>query len=225
MLVEDPDPNTPLLVSYPRSGSRWINALAEVYFDRARAPAQQGGISWVERREGEPFMWHHVHDKVLTIPESLAPCGDLFLFRNPTHCLFSLWKVEADYKWKVENSSIETEAAAYLGLFEKWISRARTVLVYEKAVEDPAGCLRLMSEHFGLPWNGSRAELAIHTCTKEAVMSKLQTLGVYDIYHNSSVLSDEYAQERESFYRENNQQILSWVLTDKTTPYLQRYAA
>lgn len=209
------DSFTPLSVSYPRSGCVWLNAMFELYFGRIRGPrnhnGEQDGISWVAQKKGEKYMWYHLHDKKLDHKKSQAPEGDIFLFRNPTDCIYSLRRIESKGAF-----DIPIQATLYRNLFEKWID-SKTILIYEKAVTDPYKCLKIVSNHFDTPYSQEKATIAVETCTKKNIMTKLNSR-----YHNSSVLAEDYQAAREKFRTEYNEQIKNIVVTDVTEPWLKK---
>ena len=51
----------PLFISYPRSGSNWINCILELYFNRPRLRA--GPITFLKNKgKRKDYMWFHDHD-------------------------------------------------------------------------------------------------------------------------------------------------------------------
>lgn len=198
----------PLFVSYPRCGSVWIQAMAEIYFQRPRGPSQAGGVTWIEHTKDEKFMWFHTHDKRLKTLCSTTQFGDIFLFRNPVDAIYSRTRVP-------RCQDITTEATKYKELFEKWIVTAKTVIVYEHTVSCPLQTLKLLSNHFEVDWNQERADLAVDTCSKVAVMTKANTR-----YHNDKVLKTQYGKDRVQFRKSHKKEILDIVLTDKTEKWL-----
>jgi len=203
------DSEISLLVSYPRSGSHWINAMSELCLDKPRGPRQSNdGITWRHPKENEEFLWTFRHDVKLKINPSTSKHGDIFLYRNPVHAIYSLTKIE--------DNDLVIQANYYKNLFEKWISTAKTILVYEKAVEDPHGCLKLMCKHFDIEYQKENADKAIKICSKESIMNKSPG----STYHNNSVLTEKYKNERDLFYEKNYELIKKIVLTDKIKYYL-----
>ena len=49
----------PLFISYPRTGSHWINAVMELYFDRPRLRERRTTFMDKSRTD---WMWFHDHD-------------------------------------------------------------------------------------------------------------------------------------------------------------------
>lgn len=204
------DRKYPLLVSYPRSGSHWINAMMEISLDRSRGPDQTGGITWRSKKANEDYLWFHCHDKKLTQPKSNSELGDIFLFRNPIDCLYSLQSINP-------YANIVEESHYYKNNFEKWISMAKTVLIYEYAVKDPYGCLELGAKHFNIPFEHDKAKLAVETCTKEAIMTKIKSA-----WHSDKNLTEQYKNNKTQFIEKHANTIKTIVATEITKPWLSK---
>jgi len=206
----------PYFLSYPRSGCHWLNALFELYFNRVRGPRninEKEYLSFVDKKDDEEYMWYQTHDRSLLQHPSESEFGDIFLFRNPIHCIYSLSVIEGN-----TNNKILEEAEHYKNLMEKWIDEVNTIIIYEYAVENPYKCLEIISKHFKQPYNKERAELAVRTCTKEAIMSKLKT----SKYHNTTVLSKEYQDNRIKFEKNYGPLIRDITTTNITKPWLEK---
>lgn len=85
-LIEEKDIwKYPLFISYPRSGSHWLNVIMELYFNRPRLRKSRVTILDKSRKD---WMWIHDHDWYLRIIDKLEkgkihPHGKiLYLYRN-----------------------------------------------------------------------------------------------------------------------------------------------
>lgn len=80
----------PIFVSYPRSGSHWINSIMELYFDKPRA--RHGEDTYLNKYRND-WMWVHDHDLNLKILNQIRMKNKfkkiLFLYRNPIDVLYS----------------------------------------------------------------------------------------------------------------------------------------
>lgn len=209
--------NIPLFVSYPRTGSHWIQAVMEIYFDQPRAPDQGNGISWRPKKPKENYMWLHTHDRNFHV-ETIHPLGAIFLYRDPVDAIYSLVLVRGGANEK----NIRKAAGRFKRLFKKWVleRKARTVLAYEDLLEEPLPHIKRVSKHFKIPWNEVKAQEALNTCTKEAILNKNQN---HSKFHNSSFLEPEYAINRIKFRKKWGKLILEDVIDEENEPYLKRY--
>ena len=79
----------PLVISYPRSGTHWLNIIMELYFDR---PRLRRGASLLSGRTD--YMWFHDHDIKLKVLHRLKKDGYsfahvLYLKRKPMNVIYS----------------------------------------------------------------------------------------------------------------------------------------
>lgn len=85
----------PLLISYPRSGTHWLNYLMESYFDRPRALS--GGISPLDQNRKD-YMWISSHDIDLKIIKTISKMKNykfkkiLYLYRGSLDTIYSFIK-------------------------------------------------------------------------------------------------------------------------------------
>jgi len=97
----------PLFISYPRSGSHWINSIMELYFDRPRV--KHGEDTYLGKYRDD-WMWVHDHDLDLYILKNILRKNKfgkiLFLHRNPLDVVYS------DIKMRM--GSPKTYGAEYL---------------------------------------------------------------------------------------------------------------
>ncbi len=77
----------PLFVSYPRSGSNWLNCVMELYFDRPRLRADR--ITFMPGNRSD-YMWGHDHDLTLDVRHG----NTMYLYRDPVDVLYSYWVAE-----------------------------------------------------------------------------------------------------------------------------------
>ncbi|MCK4553265.1 sulfotransferase domain-containing protein [Candidatus Pacearchaeota archaeon] len=83
----------PLFISYPRSGSHWVNSIMELYFNRPRL--RKGSPSFLDKNRRD-WMWIHDHDLNLEVLKKIRNIKNykfrkvLFLYRNPLDVIYSL---------------------------------------------------------------------------------------------------------------------------------------
>lgn len=213
-------PNLPILVSYPRSGVHWIQAMMEVYFDRPRGPRQNGGITWRPQREDEEFMWIHTHDRGQLVPTD-RKC--LFLLRDPIACIYSFLAVEGN---RADESTIARECHEFSRLFQKWVinDNAEDVIRYEDIVRDPLQGIADISRHHSARFDKERAAHAVELCTKKAIIDKgSKQPKALAKFHSPSLLDKHYDDSRDVFRIHWLDYIKRFILTPETTPWLETY--
>jgi len=83
----------PLLISYPRTGTHWINVVMELYFDRPRLRKSRKTFLDKKRRD---WMWMHDHDYDLSLIDKIDKMKNykfkkiLYLWRDPVDTIYSL---------------------------------------------------------------------------------------------------------------------------------------
>ena len=210
----------PLFISFPRTGSHWINCVMELYFDRPRLREQRTTLFDKSRTD---WMWFHDHDLDLKIRRE----GVLYLYREPVSVVFS----NLNYYSKLpespffRKSPLAAEAKAILRFCDnyrehlrKWIlsdARARTVVRYDLFKSDPAGEFQKVCLHFGRPFDRARMEWAFAKVTPEA----LAAATVDKAALSQELLGKGYEGERKAFSERWADQIRATVVT----PELKRH--
>lgn len=202
---------TPLLISYPRCGQRWINSVLSFYFDAPRGPNVSGEIPHRKRHDDEPFKWIHVHDTKLRKEVPTNGTLVMFLYRDPVDAIYSLSKTK-----KID---IKNEAEQYKNLMEKWVDKSSLVVTYEDFQANPIESLRKFNDVFSFTWDPKRAQEAIDLFPKKRVMNNEGR------FHRSNVLDKNYGASREEFRKQNAKQIYDITTTEATFKYLERYVS
>lgn len=107
--------DSPLLVSYPRSGCNWLQAVMELYFNRHRGGKTKGSPSWIETPFKDP-MWEHQHDGGVGV---ITKHPTIFLWRDPVDCIFSRSIIE--FEEGIDRVHVNRLSFAYRKLFIKWL--------------------------------------------------------------------------------------------------------
>jgi hypothetical protein len=107
--------SVPLLISYPRSGSNWLNCVLELYFNRPRL--RVGPVSYLkdsQRKSG--FMWFHDHDIHSDLVVSHSDI--VYLYRNPDDVIYSLLSCEVE---EITDNLVDTQINLLKNHYEKYL--------------------------------------------------------------------------------------------------------
>lgn len=199
----------PVMVSYPRCGSNWLQAVMELYFNRHRAGKGPNNPSWVDKIENddEP-MWTATHDQ----SEQMNFDTDqpvLYLWRDPVDVLFSLFRLPNSLKF-TNARQIEEQAKKYGMHYKKWTERANEkevlILRYEDVLENPHREMERISLFFEKPFDLERSKMAFETVgDKKTTNSKN---GWNDKFINKQSHTEEYAKARNNFKNEWGKRIV-----------------
>lgn len=153
--------NLPVLVSIPRAGSNWLQAVMELYFDRHRGGKGPNNPSWLQSKFENP-MWMGSHDNFGNQEE-----GDfetehpvIFLWRDPSDVIYSFLKLQncnRNIPWVIHAKMI-----SFTKIYKKWALGRKNVLVvkYEDIVSHPLRELERISEWFNVEFDEARASWA-----------------------------------------------------------------
>jgi hypothetical protein len=117
----------PLLISYPRSGSHWINSVLELYFNKPRLRA--GPCTFLpDRNKRSDYMWFHDHD--INSDLKVNHKNILYLYRNPKDVIYSLLMAE---KGKIVKSDVEHQISLIKNHWKKYLvnNGAKKIVKYE----------------------------------------------------------------------------------------------
>ncbi|MBN1674476.1 MAG: sulfotransferase domain-containing protein [Kiritimatiellae bacterium] len=176
----------PFLVSFPRTGSHWLRAIAEAYVERPQLK-----LTFFHPGR-EDFFLYHTHDLDLDVVcESV-----IYLYRNPVETIYSQMR----YEGPVQR---ETEWVVYwtrlYGLhLRKWLHEERfttrkTVIRYENLRANLPGEFRKISEHFNMPFDPKKLKACAERCTRDVISAKAG--------HDARVINKDpaYPEERGAF--------------------------
>lgn len=186
----------PVLISYPRSGSNWLNSIMELYFDRPRL--RIGPTSFLKNREARTdFMWFHDHD--ITSELKLTHDNILYLYRDPCDVIFSLLMAE--------HRDAMLGDAPVLALVKKQLELIRnhhakyldnyTTIRYEDCKEDLPNEFEIILQFFGYDEPVDVGRLLI--CMEQAKKGQLIAKATDKRYFNAEMMSTEYERRRADF--------------------------
>jgi hypothetical protein len=179
--------NLPLLISYPRSGSHWLNGLMELYFDRPRL--RQGPASWFPNRHD--FMWFHDHD----IHSDLKIGHDkvMYLIRDPKDVIFSLLKAEHN---EITNVLVVEQIARLQRHYHKYLNiPSCNVISYHNMKLVPHEEFTKVTSWLDQAYVPIALDRALQMVSKSKVIDK----AVDKRYFHKGMLSSSYEDERKQF--------------------------
>ncbi|NNE36044.1 MAG: hypothetical protein HKN13_12450, partial [Rhodothermales bacterium] len=201
----------PLFVSYPRSGSNWINCVMEVYFDRPRL--RQERITYLDPSR-EDFAWSHDHDLSLDVVHP----NTLYLYRDPVDVLFSYWfaegapDVEPFVKWQSRN--LRRHLAKYLISSE----RSKTYVRYDRFVEQFDKEFAKVARFFRNDLDTEKLEEARNLVSRKSLAERGDQSTSHR-YIGTHLLGDDYRRKRQDFRTQFEEQILTEVVTETLKPF------
>jgi len=131
----------PYLISFPRTGSHWLRMLMELYLKK---PAL---IRIFYYRDATDFTCCHDHDLNLKIKRENV----IYLYRYPVDTIFSQLKY---YDEPItDKDRIKYWCVLYRNHLSKWLfeegfTLKKTIICYDKMVQDVAGEFKKICEHF-----------------------------------------------------------------------------
>ena len=195
----------PLFISYPRTGSHWINAVMELYFDRPRLRERRTTFMDKSRTD---WMWFHDHDHPRL---DIARNADLYLYRDPVETVFSYLNYQHNEAMRkpffgrrekkaftdFDAAEIEAECHSYRANLEKWLApgRSRAAVRHDRFKSDRHGEFRKITDVFGQPFDAARCDAAFSRVTQEALVEQMGDR----IPLGKHMLSDDYRTGREHF--------------------------
>lgn len=199
-------PKLPLFISFPRTGSEWLNCVMELYFDRPRLRSLRITFLPPERTD---WMWFHDHDHRLTLQHSNV----LYLYRRAPETVYSymvydytsrhpevLRREERIDPLEAPEEVVRRYCEAYQAHLRKWLQgpqRARTAITYEQLMSDREATFRRICAHFGEPFEVDRMQRAFAVPTKEAMVKVASESGGHGMQDH--VLEQDYKARRGEF--------------------------
>ena len=212
----------PLMISYPRTGAHWINAVIELYFDRPRLPARRATFLDPSR---DDWGWFHDHDTIAWDKlhlENNNDLGVLYLYRNPVPTIFS-WIVYNFNKGQslrhLAPEKLETFVVAvaqqYRDHLTKWLidTENTTAIRYENFQDKPVGELfKVFNTHFkkqAHDFDEERAQACFDIVTPVELSKRRTEWKTLSDF----MLTDEYKKDRSVFAEKYSDLINSIVIT------------
>ncbi len=200
--------NYPIFISYPRSGSHWINAMMEVYFNRPRI--RHGDEIYIDKSRDD-WMWVHDDDLDLKVMNNIIYKNKnnfgktLFLYRNPIDVIYSYIRMQLSDDRKTKNRLTKKMLFSDENVkrhFLKWIAHHKeytknskdkqfTFIKYENFLEKTkrAKEFEKIANHFSYPFNKDKIECIFEEFGKGKIAR----------YRDTS--EKKYKMEREEFTR------------------------
>lgn len=217
----------PLFVSFPRTGSEWLNCVMELYFDRPRL--RKGRITFLPQDRAD-WMWFHDHDPRLKIKHPRV----MYLFREPVEtihsnlyynmtarvqCLIPIPEVRRSSD--VDETTVIKFTRLYRRHLEKWLLQQRTAaklaIRYDRMVRDHEATMEKICLFFGEPYNSERAKHWFAWVTKERMQRQAKLHGGEGI--KDHLTAEFYKEDRESFKKKFGGLIREEVLSNGLEEY------
>ena len=177
----------PVFISYPRSGSHWLNGLMELYFQRPRL--RHGPASWFPNRND--FMWFHDHD----IHSDLEIGHDkvMYLIRDPKDVIFSLLKAEHN---EITGELVREQIDRLQRHYNKYLNMPSChVISYHRMKRVPHEEFAKITDWFDHIFAPITFDRVLQMVSKSKVIDK----AVDKRYFNKDMLSSNYEDERKQF--------------------------
>jgi hypothetical protein len=213
------DPEFPLLVSFPRTGSHWLRMLMELYFER---PSLVRVFYYADRTD---WLTLHTHaqpgDLMDRLGETCERRDVIYLYRDPVHTVYSQLRF---YDEPVDDEGrIRHWADAYGRHVERWlgaecVAKRKAVVTYEGMRRDLPREFAKVAAFFGGVLEAAKLEAAAARVTKDALQKK-----VGDAQPNVVDTSETYNEQRETFEGRHASLIWDTVLAQRAD--LERHFA
>jgi len=177
----------PVFISYPRSGSHWLNGLMELYFERPRL--RHGPASWFPNRND--FMWFHDHD--IHSDLELEHNNIMYLIRDPKDVIFSLLKAEHQV---ITDKLVYEQVSRLQKHYHKYLNMpACNVISYHRMKRKPYEEFTKITEWLDHIFVPVVFDKVLHMVSKSKIIDK----AVDKRYFNKAMLSSDYEHERKQF--------------------------
>ncbi len=214
----------PAFITYPRTGSQWLEAVMERYFDRPCLRERRATLIDPNRTD---WLFFHDHD----IDLKLEHDNVLYLYRSPVETVYSFLTYRFHStrrkswwgRWRQRNDRPVTPekvcemSLQYRDHLEKWLlspNRARATVRYELLQKNPKDEFKRICDFFDLPFDPERVEATFAAASRErmvAVAVKKRAL-------SESLLSEEYKMGRGEFTERYGSVVRDLVITPELAP-------
>lgn len=206
----------PLFISYPRSGSHWMNCLMELYFDRPRLREERVTLMPSDRTD---WMWFHDHDLDLDIKHDNV----LYLYRDPVDVIYSLLMAEQGKIKKKGIQQLDELSQGVADHFNRYLGEngmAKSVIRYELCKSDLPSQFKIITEFYGQEFDQSRLDWAADQVSKDKLVKEASLRKKKpDQYMNDKMLSEKYSKNRKQFRVDHGEQILSIAIPSGLESY------
>ncbi len=178
------DPQSPWLVSFPRTGSHWLRMILERYTDRPSQPRAYFA------HDNNDYLLTHTHDYRF----ALRPQKLIYLYRDPEPVVFSQIMYHRDDPF--DSTNVEVWSAVYRAHLLHWTQRMwpnRVIVRFEQMQADIVAAITPALELLSLPLDEARLIEAAQRSTKDRVAEKTSD--------NPRIMnrSTDYAEQRQRF--------------------------
>jgi hypothetical protein len=183
------DPNFPVLVSFPRTGSHWLRMIMELYFEKPSL------VRVFYYKDCQDYLTIHTHDMDL----KLLRKNVIYLYRNPVATIYSQMMYEKEDINDLQR--ISYWANLYGKHLSKWLieetkSEKKTILRYENMVQDIVSEFCKVATHFNESLNVYKLRQAAEKVSKEEVKKKTS--------HDRKVINQrKYYQKKRQYFFDN----------------------
>lgn len=200
----------PVLISYPRSGSNWLNAVMELYFDRPRL--RKGPSSFLKDYDKRnDFMWFHDHDIHSKI--NLPHKNIAYLYRDPADVIYSLLKAE---KKPLNEDFVNKQIALLAKHYKKYLlsGLSKTIIRYEMLkgpewVDEFTKFIRFFGFQEVKPKIRNKLKKYIQIVQKDKLIANNKN----NVYFTKKLVSKEYANNRIAFKKKFESYINEKLIT------------
>lgn len=196
------NPDSPYLISFPRTGSHWLRMMLELYFER---PTLVRNFYFPEKTD---YLLCHHHDVDLEVERRNV----LYLYRDPVATVYS--QMRYDKEPLDDNERIAHWSTVYGKHLDKWLAQERfttvkTVLSYEGLKENLESEFSKVTAHFGETLSAEHLRRVAAQVTKGEVKSKTA--------HDEQVvqLNQGYETSREAFRERSTSVVLTSVFNTR----------
>ena len=156
------NPDLPLLVSYPRTGSHWIRMIIEHYLQKPCLP--RGFVL----DSATSFWANHEHDKELILRNPLGKV--LYLYRNPIDVVYS----EMMYERGNFDSSVDYYSSTYYKHLDRWLNTTSDIreihyITYEDLCRNSRAAIEGVLKFLNFPLDEACLAESINFTTKSRV--------------------------------------------------------
>lgn len=195
----------PVFISYPRSGSNWLNSIMELYFDRPRL--RLGPTSFLKNRDSRcDYMWFHDHD--ITSELRLSHDNILYLHRDPCDVIFSLLMAE---RGEASLVLVDQQIKLLRAHHDKYLNKYPCIS-YDLCKEDLCSEFGRILKFFLVdePIDEKRLSECADIVKKVDVVSKATDKR----YFNQKMMSEEYEDKRRAFRKAYGERIYDGLRGD-----------
>lgn len=200
--------NLPLFISYPRTGSHWINCISEIYFNRPRL--REGRTTFINRNRKD-WMWFHDHDLGLNIVHD----NILYLYRNPVETMYSY--AMAEKRGVIKEKFVIGQSKLYNRHLKKYLlnKKAKVFVFYKNFIKDFDNEYKKVSEFFGIPFNANKLSKAKKIVNKKSLIN----ISRDKQFISNKLISKKYKDKRKEFTYKYGERIKEIVIT----PNLEKF--